>query len=266
LSLEELELRIYQCPISVEREEGSLHASGYSVPGNLKELAKRLERTKIRSFEEDVKFVLRKSLDGSEVYKCPRTGRLTFYDPRNNEEFMLSPHDPIKIKFFTFDKSKAPWNVCKESVMREVGNQYILNRFAKTLKYGAFYGATLGGMGSAIAYLLTFNPLSFLIGFIAFGLMTCAAPSLFEVKKYWTIASNICEDIRNSNDVEIIEHAELVDLYEAIRDGKELNIPRPQSEEFYRVCKEVRRRLSSYRHPWAWRLYDQKVKNWRKGF
>jgi len=287
LPLEELTLTAYQCPISitkVDSEEAKVNVGHYIAFGNLRSVFDEMKRAGITPYPSDVDFIMRRDLHQSTLYKCKRLDDTRFYDLSNRENaFHSTPHNPIRINFFTYDQNKARTpNELREEMIKQL--DYIKSRSdnSRDIRNGILSmigGGTLGAWAGSyvnICYLPSAGPCdtlgSFLLGMLGAVLSAfiyLGVHSVLGLSEKNNIAfSNIRGEIIDTNHLEVSEHPELRDIFRALETATDLEIKTPQNPEFYKVCREVQRKLSERVGTrmevdrYALKLYSEKVRNW----
>jgi len=241
---------------------------------------KALEKSRYDEYDENV--YSRKDANSDELHECKRIDGYRFCDLKTREEFLLSSHEPVRINFFTYDGSyKDRVNELKPGAVEELDT----NRKKYTMWYRRTRVFGTGAAGGILTGVFSFPLLSSfpLLGFVAIftGYGGFAATS-FLSNRYYTnrintgrnkrmiTFSNIEEEIRSFENVSVLEHQELRDMYNALANGDNLEIPAPQNGEFSRVCRKAQKRLEERQgqeqkiDPWALKLYSDKVENWKR--
>jgi len=303
LPLEELTLTAYQCPISiakVDSEEAKVSVGHYIAFGNLRSVFDEMKRTGISPYPSNVDFIMRRDLDLDQnaLYKCKRLDETRFYDLKNRETpFHSTLHSPIRINFFTYDQSKAqaPNELRKEMIKQLDENQNRINNsiYRKILLTCLAGGGTLGAFGGYLGALsgrvnmCSIPPsdiimpsnyttacyfatpfISGMVGLILGLGVFSATLGLGKYIKNDILFSNIRGEIIDTNNLEVSEHPELRDIFRALETAADPEIKTPENPEFYKVCREVQRRLSERVGTrvevdrYALKLYSEKVRNW----
>lgn len=261
----ELELRVYDCPIDVRIFDDHVEILSYTIFGNLDQVVKQMERLRYEEPKSDVYY--RTSVNSDEVYLCRRmkTERYGFYDPIERRKFLLPSIDvSLRINFLTFDEERGKrWHELKRNSIDELwcARRRYAERKALLLSFGI-----LGGISSSIFFLeyVLSGDLSFVY---LFGPL-CATGLLAGYLQKRIVSSDdkraatlsiIEEEIRGGENVRCVEHPELRDIYEALRDVRELDLPEAYTDETRNVFREVKKRLKDRGNPWTLNLYAQKI-------
>lgn len=299
MSLEELTLTAYQCPISIspKSEEDEVKIGHYIVFGNLKPTLDEMKKRGIKPYGGDVEFVLRRDMDNDSLYRCPKLDETRFYDKKTRKQFYSTPHNPLRINFFTYDLawSQRPNELREEMITQlDQNQQTVINSafgriFAASLISGGVLGGITGYVGaltgrmsicpapiqstpsSMVGACYFLSSLMFGFSGMLLGLIYPSFRAIFGMGSEKNILfSNIKEEIINSDHLEVSEHPELRDIFRALQEAGDLEIKRPQSPDFYRACREVKGRLSrrigtredTTVDRYALKLYKEKVENW----
>lgn len=297
MPLEELTLTAYQCPINIIRENpndavkltsGGLYVGHYIVFGNLKSVIDEMKRHEIEPYGSDADFILRRDLDQNDLYKCKRLGKTRFYDLKTRETFHSTLHHPIRINLFTHDIANVQTpNKLKQEMIKQLDEDKTRSSQAKdrieflaTMLAGGIGGAVFGEkivkiciLPDITTYCYNIAPfILFPIGMVALPLAYLGVRHALKLgEKNEILFSNIKGGIIDTSNLEVSEHPELRDIFRALETASDLEIETPQNPEFYRVCREVQRRLSERARSeagvdrYALKLYSEKVKNWNDG-